>query len=228
MLILDTECSGLRPDLHSILSIGALDFRNPSNRFYGECRVWEVSDSRGESEKAFEAVCEQCEVNCPKGVQPQLRAGIMDDALEVNGFTHAQATNPTKQTEAELVAAFLDWSQDLPERTLTGQNVAFDRNMLEGAARRAKLNWNLAHRTIDVHTLCWMHVIKSGGQPPVDLEHRRTALNSPAVLKYCGLDKEPDPHNALTGALWHAEVTSRLLYDKKLLPEFEQFEIPWL
>jgi hypothetical protein len=42
------------------------------------------------------------------------------------------------------------------------------------------------------------------------------------------LEKEPDPHNALTGTLWHAEVTSRLLYDKKLLPEFEQFEIPWL
>jgi len=197
MLILDTECSGLRPDRHSILSIGALDFRNPGNRFYGECRVWEGAE-------------------------------IMDEALEVNGFTHEQATDSVKQSEAELVAAFLEWSQNLPERTMTGQNVAFDRNMLEGAARRAKLNWNLAHRTIDVHTLCWMHVIKSGGQPPVDLEHRRTALNSPAVLKYCGLDKEPDPHNALTGALWHAEVTSRLLYDKKLLPEFEQFEIPWL
>lgn len=35
------------------------------------------------------------------------------------------------------------------------------------------------------------------------------------------------PHNALTGAMSHAEVTSRLLYDKKLLPEFEQFDIPW-
>src|SRR3989344_2748841 len=28
-------------------------------------------------------------------------------------------------------------------------------------------------------------------------------------------------------ALSNAEVTSRLLYDKKLLPEFSQFEIPW-
>ena len=40
--------------------------------------------------------------------------------------------------------------------------------------------------------------------------------------------EEPKPHNALTGAKSHAEVISRLLYDKKLLPEFEQFEIPWL
>ena len=197
MLIIDTECSGLRPDLHSILSIGALDFRNPDNRFYGECRVWDGAE-------------------------------IMDEALEVNGFTLEQATDQTKQSETELVAAFLEWSQDLPERTLTGQNVRFDQNMLESAALRGGLNWNLAHRTVDVHTLCWMHVIKSGGQPPVDENHRRTALNSKAVLKYCGMPPEIDPHNALTGALWHAEVTSRLLYDKKLLPEFEQFDIPWL
>lgn len=201
MLIIDTECSGLRPDRHSILSIGALDFRNPSNRFYGECRVWEKDGEQAE---------------------------IMDDALAVNGFTHAEATDPTKQSEAELVAAFLEWSQDLPERTLTGQNVSYDRNMLMAAAERTHLNWNLAYRTIDVHTLCWMHMTKSNGVPPVDTDHRRSALNSKAILNYCGLEKEPDPHNALTGALWHAEVTSRLLYDAKLLPEFGEFDIPWL
>ena len=197
MLIVDTECSGLRPDRHSILSIGALDFRNPDNRFYGECRVWDG-------------------------------AKIMEEALDVNGFTEEEATSTDKQSEAELVAAFLEWSQDLPERTLTGQNVPYDHNMLEAAAGRAHLNWDLAYRTIDVHTLCWMHVIKSGGKPPVDEKHKRTSLNSKAILNYCGLEKEPDPHNALTGALWHAEVTSRLLYDKKLLPEFEEYEIPWL
>ena len=150
MLIIDTECSGLRPDLHSVMSIGALDFRNPTNRFYGECRVWDGAE-------------------------------IMDEALEVNGFTHAQAIDASKQSETELVEAFLEWSQDLPERTLTGQNVPFDFNMLEAAARRGKLNWNLAYRTVDVHTLCWMHIIKSSGVPPVDEKHKRTALNSHAI-----------------------------------------------
>lgn len=197
MLVIDTECSGLRPERHSILSIGAIDFRNPDNRFYGECRVWEG-------------------------------AHINDEALAINGFTPEEAVNPTKQSEAELVAAFLDWSQDLPERTLTGQNVSYDRSMLMAAAERAHLNWNLAYRTIDVHSLCWMHMVQANGIPPVDLEHRRSMLNSKAILNYCGLDKEPDPHNALTGALWHAEVTSRLLYNRKLLPEFEEYAIPWL
>jgi len=197
MLIIDTECSGLRPDLHSILSIGALDFRDPTNCFYGECRVWAGAE-------------------------------IMPEALAVNGFTLEQATDPAKQSEAELVAAFLEWSKDLPERTLTGQNVHFDHKMLREAALRGGLNWNFAHRTVDVHTLCWMHIIKATGVPPIDAEHKRTALNSKAILHYCGLEKELDPHNAMNGALWHAEVTSRLLYDRPLLPEFAQFPIPWL
>lgn len=197
MLIIDTECSGLRPERHSLLSIGALDFRNPDNRFYGECRVWEGAE-------------------------------IMEEALKVNGFTQAEATDASKQSEAELIESFLAWSQDLPERTLTGQNVAYDKGMLMAAAERARADWNLAYRTVDVHSLCWMHVVKNLGTPPVDEEHRRSALNSSTILNYCGLPKEPDPHNALTGALWHAEVTSRLLYDKKLLPEFEEYEIPWL
>lgn len=75
--------------------------------------------------------------------------------------------------------------------------------------------------------MCWMHMIARGLTPPLDIEHRRSALNLDAVLNYCGIPDEPEPHNALTGALSHAEVTSRLLYGKKLLPEFTQFEIPW-
>ena len=41
------------------------------------------------------------------------------------------------------------------------------------------------------------------------------------------IPEEPKPHNALTGALSHAEVIARLLYGRKLLPEFKEFEIPW-
>ena len=54
------------------------------------------------------------------------------------------------------------------------------------------------------------------------------ALDLDAVLNYVGIPNEPTPHNALTGAFSHAEVASRLLYDKKMLSEFEQFDIPWL
>ncbi len=195
MLVVDVEASGLDASKHSIVSVGALDLANPTNRFYEECRIWDGGH-------------------------------IMDESLGVNGFTRAQITDSKKQSEADLIHAFLHWSESVPERTLAGQNVSFDRDFLRNAAERAgHTDWPFAYRTIDTHTLCYMHMIEHGLQPPE--KHRRSALNLDAVLNYVGIPDEPAPHNALTGALSHAEVISRLLYGRKLLPEFSQFEIPW-
>ncbi|MCA9363413.1 3'-5' exonuclease [Candidatus Kaiserbacteria bacterium] len=154
-------------------------------------------------------------------------AHIDPEGLAVNGFTEAEVTDPNKMTEAELVRNFIGWSQDVKDKTLAGQNVSYDRDMLKAATERAGMNFSFAYRTIDTHTLCWMHMVKAGLNPPIDEEHQRSALNLDAVLNYCGIPDEPEPHNALTGAMSHAEVISRLLNDKKLLPEFEQFDIPW-
>lgn len=155
-------------------------------------------------------------------------AHINDEALAVNGFSEAEARDPKKKSESDLVREFLEWSKDLSNRTLAGQNPSFDRDFLQAAAHRSHLPWDLAHRTIDTHTLCYMHITKQGTPPPIDPEHHRSALDLDAILNYCGIPDEPTPHNALTGALSHAEVISRLLYDKKLLPEFSNFEIPWI
>jgi len=195
MIVIDIEGSGTEYHKHSIVSIGALDFSNPDNRFYGECRIWDG-------------------------------AHIMNEALAVNGFTKGEITDPTKKTEAALVAECLRWTHHVGDRTLCGQNVSYDRDMLRAGAERAGLNWDLAYRTIDTHTLCWMHMVKRGVTPPIDPEHRRSALNLDAILRYCGIPDEPQPHNALTGALSHAEVTSRLLFDRPLLPEFAAYPMP--
>jgi DNA polymerase III epsilon subunit-like protein len=196
MIIVDVEASGTEHDKHSIVSIGAVDFDHPENRFYQECRIWEG-------------------------------AHIMEGALEVNGFTAQQITDPSKKSERDIVAEFLEWSFSMSDRTLVGQNVSFDRNFLKAAAERAKLSFDLPYRTLDTHTMCWMHMIKAGKIPPIDPQHKRSLLDLDAILNYCGIAEEPHPHNALTGALCHAEVASRLLYSKKLLPEFEMFEMPW-
>ncbi len=198
MIAVDVEASGIGPDTHSVVSVGAVDMDNPSRQLYEECRVWEG-------------------------------AHINDEALVVCGFTRDQITDQNKQTEGDLVHKFATWAEGSADRTLAGQNVSFDRDILQAAAIRAKHTaWPFAHRTIDSHSLAWMHMVKRGLTPPVDHEHKRSALNLDAILLYCGIPEEPKPHNALTGAKSHAEVISRLLYDKKLLPEFEKFDIPWL
>lgn len=195
MIVLDVEATGVEPTKHSIVSVGALDLDNPKNRFYMECRVWDG-------------------------------AHIMDEALAVNGFTREQITDPKKPSEADLTHEFRRWAESVENRTFAGQNVSFDRDfMREAAARAGHTDWPFAHRTIDTHTLCYMHMVLHGKQPPV--ANHRSALNMDAVLNYCGIPEEPKPHNGMTGALCHAEIIARLLYGRKLLPEFEQYPLPW-
>jgi len=41
MIVTDIESTGMDPKKNSIVSIGAVEFENPGNRFYGECKVEE-------------------------------------------------------------------------------------------------------------------------------------------------------------------------------------------
>ncbi len=196
MIVLDVEASGTDYEQHSIVSLGAIDFSDPTRQLYLECRIWDG-------------------------------AKIMDGALEVNGFSEAAITDVSKLTEAELVRDFLEWTQHSADRTLVGQNVSFDRDFVRAACERAHLAYDLPYRTIDTHTLCYMHMVHRGLTPPLDTQHRRTNLDLDAILEYCGIPEEPHPHNALTGAKCHAEVASRLLYGRGLLPEFSEYLVPW-
>lgn len=196
MIVLDVETSGLDAQKSSILSLGALDLDDPTNQFYDECRAWDG-------------------------------AHIDKEALAVNGFTHEEAMDPSRKSEADLIKAFIAWATDRPqERTLASQNIAFDRAFVEVACDRADVEFPFAHRTIDTHTLVWLHMIQHGITPPSKNHHSGISLK--AALEYVGLPEEPRPHNGLTGAFCHAEIISRIAYNKKLLPDFASFDIPWI
>lgn len=197
MIVLDLEASGTNYQKHSIVSIGAIDFDNPNNQFYDECRVWDG-------------------------------AHIDDEALVVAGFSKEEVTDPSKKTEAEIVKAFIAWSNEIEDHTFAGQNVSFDRDFIKAACERGKIDYPFAHRSIDTHSLAYMHMVKAGVQPPFDAEKHRSALNITAALEYCGIpDERGEAHNALYDTYIHAELVSRLLYDRKLLPDFEEYDIPW-
>ena len=195
MIVLDVEGSGLDARVHSILSIGAIDLENPTNQFYDECRVWEGAD-------------------------------IQDEALAINGFSREEVLDQSRKSEAELIEAFVAWATDRPQnRMLAAQNPSYDLEFVQAACERAGIQCPFGKRTIDVHSLVWMHMVAHNAVPPTD--KHRSAINLDYALRYCGIPEEPRPHNALTGALCHAEVISRIAYTKKALPDFSHFDIPW-
>ncbi len=154
-------------------------------------------------------------------------AHVNEEALAVNGFSATEARDPSKKSELELVQGFIAWAEDRRDWTFVGQNPSFDRDFLMAACQRGHLEFPFAHRSIDTHMLAYMHMVEHGIVPPFDEGKHRTNINFDTVLQYVGIPEEPKPHNALTGALCHAEVASRLLYSRPLLPDFEVYPIPW-
>jgi len=190
MVIVDVEASGVSPEKDSLVSVGAVDFANPQNRFYEECRIWDG-------------------------------AHIEDEALAVNGFTREQITDPKRKTDREVVLAFLAWLEKIEEKTIAGHNPSFDRDFLQATAYRYHINWPLAHRTLDLHSICYFDMLQVGVEPPLTNGH--SALNLDAVLRFVGIPEEPKPHNALTGALVETEAFGRLFYKKPFLDEFLKY-----
>jgi DNA polymerase-3 subunit epsilon len=152
-------------------------------------------------------------------------AELSEEALAINGFSTEEAKDPAKKSEAELIAAFIAWAAPIADRTLAAQNVTFDRLFVEAACARAGLEFPFAHRTIDLHTFTWAHMVMHGREVP--LVHGHSTLSSSAILAYCGLPEEKKPHNALTGALWHAEAIARMAYTKNIIPDFSSYPLPW-
>ena len=96
-------------------------------------------------------------------------------------------------------------------------------NFLDATIKRNNINFNFNYRTIDLHSLCFIHALKRGIK---NLKNNSSNLGSNDILNYTGLPSEPNPHNALIGTKCEAEAFSRLVFGKKLLKEFDIYEIP--
>ena len=152
-------------------------------------------------------------------------AHIMDEALEVNGFNKAQITDPKKVSDREAVEHFLAWSLKVEDRTIAGQNPSTDRDFIKATCERYHLNWPLAHRVIDLHSICFYHMLKRG--IPIPMIHSHSDLGLDEILEYVGLTLEPKPHNALMGAKLETECFSRLIHERACFDEFKFSPIPW-
>ncbi len=150
-------------------------------------------------------------------------ASIMTDAIIVNGFTEKECRDPQKHSLEELMHNFLHWVEQCDEKTLAGQSPSFDRDFLNDSFARSHIGWHFAYRTLDLHTMAYMDMVKRGIQRKV--KNDRTDISTDVIFNYVGIPSEPKPHIGLNGAKYEAEAFSRLLYGKNLLPEFEKFPI---
>ena len=148
---------------------------------------------------------------------------INEDSLLINGFLKEQCYDKNKTDIRETLISFIKWINESDDQTIAGQNVSFDRDFLNAAAKQLGLDWNCGIRTVDLHTLCYLTLKKE--QKEIPLQEHKAKLSLDAIAQALGLPEEPKPHHALNGAKWEAECFSRLLFKKNLLDEFKQYPV---
>ncbi len=151
-------------------------------------------------------------------------ARISKESLEINGFTEREARDPYQKSLSEIMHEFMNWLEECSEKTFAGQNPAFDRDFINDSFARADITYRIAVRTVDLHSIAYAEHRKRNISIPPRNGHSDLSLDK--IAKYTGLTEEPKPHNALNGAKFEAEAFSRIIFGKKLLPEFEGYEIP--
>lgn len=193
MIITDIEATGLDAEKCSILSIGAVNFDNPTEQFYEECR-------------AFDG------------------ATFTEEGMFVNGFSMNQATDPKKQSEAELVARFAAWvARQNTIKIIAGQYIPADIAYLQAACARSGIEYFFPRHFIELHSISYAEHLKKG--MPIPMNNTKPSLRLDETLKYLGLPEEPKPHIAINGARLEAEAFSRLIYGKQLLEEYKKYSI---
>ncbi|EKD44590.1 MAG: Exonuclease RNase T and DNA polymerase III [uncultured bacterium (gcode 4)] len=199
MIAFDIETSAADPYAGSIVSLWAIEIEDPTNQFYEECRMLDW-------------------------------ALVQDRALEVNGFTREQIMEKTKQSVGDLITSFMGWRSRIQEQTLLWQNVGyFDVRFLEENGNKEGIEHNFwlvhwGYRTIDIHSLVINYHLQHN--IPYPLKDNASWINLDYSANFVWLPSEIKPHHGLNGAKLSAEIFSRIVYGKKLLPEYEQYDIP--
>lgn len=193
MIVVDIETTGIDCASNAILSIGAINFSNPRDTYYQECRI-----SSGDA--------------------------VTNEALGINGFTHEQIRDSSKETEKQLLNNFFKWLEQFEDQTIAGQNVDFDKNFINEKAKKYDLQNEIGKRIVDMHGITYLLHLKLA--LPIPLKNNFSNINTDSILQFVGLEKRVGFHNALDDARLEAETFSRLLYGKNLIKEYATLPIP--
>lgn len=192
MIVLDMEMTGVDPQKNAIVSIGAVEFENPSNQFYGECRPWDGAEITDEALKINGFTRVQL------ASQPKSHMELIQEFLTW-----------TKPIKNKTIAGHNIWFDTIFLKAALQK---------EGMLTKSFF-WPFGHRYVDSHTLAYEHFAR---EKKLILKPEGTsAINLDKILEFLGIQVRGGAHNALEDAQLTAEVLSRLIYGKPLLEKYK-------
>lgn len=207
MIVVDLEFSGVNPNKNGIIAIGAIDFLNPENQFYEECRL-----------------DEEDKIDMPEEEMTVFEKLKLKSVKEITGLSEKKMRDPKKPFQKETLKKFFKWAVKCKVKTLAGQSIMWDYFFLLEKSRKYKIEFLFGHRTLDLHSMASLKHFQLKNR--FLIKEGLSAMGLTNVMKFCGMKDERKIHNALEDAKLTAECFSRLLYGKNLFPEYERFKLP--
>ena len=146
-------------------------------------------------------------------------AEITNESLRITGFTREKLLSQPK-SEKQLIEEFLAWLKPIKNKTIAGQSPWMDIAFLKIALARLNMPWPFGHRYVDSHAIAYEHFARAG---KLILKKEGTSdINLDKILTFLGIEVRGSTHNALEDAQLTAEVLSRFIYGKNLLPQYKK------
>lgn len=159
-----------------------------------------------------------------KETKPWDGALLDECALKVNGFTKESIFSTERMELKDAIVQFMEWIFNSSEQTFAGHNIAFDASFIKHTLEIYNIQWRIQSRLVDLHSIAYADMMRKDFEIPS--KNKRTNLDLDGILVYVGLPPEPKPHNGLMGAMLEAEAFSRIIYGRKLIPEFDKYSVP--
>jgi DNA polymerase III epsilon subunit-like protein len=210
VVVFDCETTGLDWKRNSIVSLGAVALPS-GNTFYEECRILPGTE-------------------------------IDVNALGVNGFTKDEVLDSNKQSARDLYMHFAQFCKENNAEVLSGFNIEhFDLKMLFEIYKKENLDWYFPTKYVDTKLDFEDYIFNNPRfaklREQIETIYHFNTNNSNTIqkvnhvslnksMKFYGIDDEPEPHNALGGAKYGAELFTLLYYKKHFIPEFSKFATP--
>jgi DNA polymerase III epsilon subunit-like protein len=197
MIVVDMESTGVEPHKNSLVSVGAVDFDNPENQFYMECRVFEGARIDEAALKVNGFTRE--EITDPKKPSDREVVEAFIQWAETCKEQTLAGQNPSVDRDFLKYTAeryHIDWP--FAHRVIDLHSIAYFHMLERGITPPVKEAAGIHH----------------------------TDLNLDKTLLYVGLPEEPRPHNGLRGAKLEAEAFSRLFYGAPFIKEYSVHPVP--
>lgn len=149
---------------------------------------------------------------------------VEQEAMTITGTDENMLRDKSLQTQKEMLEKFIKWMDVVQTKNFVCQNPQFDHAFIRCKLSKYDLLNTIPWQAFDLHSVASLKFLQVRGSLLIKENASNMGLSN--IIRFCGMEDKRMSHNALEDTKLTAECFGRILYGKKLLKEYQEYEIP--